>query len=186
VRSAPARGRSIPGDRPTRMRGPLSGCRRQFLLGLRQPERHPHLAQHRDRRGELDAGLVPASRAAVQIAEVAVGLSASARPRHRSRRTAPRSASRRRPGGSRPPGSSGIGCRRAGSPGPARPGWRSPRTAALDPGGPPRRCPRCTRRRGCPRWCAAPAAAAPPSSASVSLPCSPADRPGRGRPWPSP
>jgi hypothetical protein len=49
---------------------------RQLPLGLRQPERHPHLAQHRDRRRQLGAGLVEAADSVVQLAEaeVAVGL----------------------------------------------------------------------------------------------------------------
>jgi DNA-binding response OmpR family regulator len=44
--------------------------------GLRQPERHPHLAQHRDSRRQLGPGLVQAADSAVQLAEaeVAVGL----------------------------------------------------------------------------------------------------------------
>jgi hypothetical protein len=37
---------------------------RQLPLRLRQPERHPHLAQHRDRRRQLRAGLVEAADAA--------------------------------------------------------------------------------------------------------------------------
>src|SRR5438128_9605200 len=49
---------------------------RQFLLRLGQPECHPHLAEHRDRRRQLGAGLVQTTNAAVQFAEaeVAVGL----------------------------------------------------------------------------------------------------------------
>ena len=45
-------------------------------LGLRQPERHAHLAQHTDRRRQLGAGLIQAPDTAVQLAqaEMAVGL----------------------------------------------------------------------------------------------------------------
>jgi len=48
----------------------------QLPLSLRQPERHPHRAEHRDLRRQLGAGLVEAARVAVQLAEaeVAVGL----------------------------------------------------------------------------------------------------------------
>jgi hypothetical protein len=55
---------------------PLPARLRQLLLGLGQPVRHPHLAQHRDRRRQLGAGLFEAARAAVELAEaeVAVGL----------------------------------------------------------------------------------------------------------------
>jgi hypothetical protein len=40
---------------------PLPARLRQLLLRLGQPEGHPHLAQHRDRRRQFGAGLVGAA-----------------------------------------------------------------------------------------------------------------------------
>ena len=93
---------------------------RQLHLGLRQPERHPHLAEHRDRRRQLGAGLVGATRAAVELAEaeVAMGLERACQA-HQPGRGAPGTCLRRR-SRRRVPGSSrgASGSRRARHDGP--------------------------------------------------------------------
>src|SRR5215213_4388221 len=74
-RSPPGRSRLTPGRAHACTPEPCLLRLRQLPLRLRQPERHPHLAEHRDRRRQLGAGLVEAAGAAIQLAEaeVAVG-----------------------------------------------------------------------------------------------------------------
>ena len=67
-------------EQPSRLRPDALLGPRQLLLGLRQPVRHPHFSEHRDRRRQLGAGLVEAADAAVQLAEAEV----TASSRHRT------------------------------------------------------------------------------------------------------